>query len=31
MSNPQKEVLVTATGVKQWFPVKKKWFLEKQR
>ncbi len=29
MSN-NKEVLVRATGVKQWFPIKK-WFFEKQR
>ena len=26
-----KDVVIQATGVKQWFPVKKKWFLEKQR
>ena len=31
MANTEREVLVTATGVKQWFPVKKKWFMEKQR
>ena len=30
MSNPEKEILVNATGVKQWFPIKK-WFFEKQR
>ncbi len=30
MSNTQKEVLVRATGIKQWFPIKK-WFFEKQR
>ena len=31
MSNSEREILVTATGVKQWFPVKKKWFFDKQR
>ncbi len=30
MSNSQKEVLVRATGIKQWFPIKK-WFFEKKR
>ena len=30
MSNTQKEILVQATGIKQWFPIKK-WFFEKQR
>ena len=30
MSN-QKEVLLRATGIKQWFPVKKKWFFDKQK
>ena len=30
MSNPEKEILVNAVGVKQWFPIKK-WFFEKQR
>ena len=29
MSNTQKEVLVRATGIKQWFPIKK-WFFEKK-
>ena len=31
MSDTQREILVTATGIKQWFPVKKKWFFDKQR
>ena len=30
MSNFEKEILVNAQGVKQWFPIKK-WFFEKQR
>ena len=29
MSNTQKEVLVTAQGIKQWFPLKR-WFFEKK-
>ena len=29
MSNPEKDILVTARGIKQWFPVKK-WFFEKK-
>lgn len=29
MSNQQKEILVSAKGIKQWFPVKK-WFFEKK-
>lgn len=29
MSKTQKEVLVRATGIKQWFPIKK-WFFEKK-
>ena len=31
MNNTEREILVKATGIKQWFPVKKKWFFEKQR
>ena len=31
MANNQKEIMVSATGVKQWFPVKKKWIFDKQR
>ena len=30
MPNCEKEILVNAVGVKQWFPIKK-WFFEKQR
>ena len=30
MMNTQKDVVVQATGVKQWFPIKK-WIFEKQR
>ena len=26
---PEKEILVSATGIRQWFPVKK-WFSEKK-
>jgi len=27
----EKEILVSAQGVKQWFPIKKKWFFDKQQ
>ena len=29
MANPEKDILVSARGIKQWFPVKK-WFFEKK-
>ena len=29
MANPEKDILVSAKGIKQWFPVKK-WFFEKK-
>ena len=31
MNNTEREILVKATGIKQWFPVKKKWIFDKQK
>ncbi len=31
MSNPEKTVLIHAENLQQWFPVKKKWFFDKQK
>ena len=31
MNNTEREIMVKATGIKQWFPVKKKWIFDKQR
>ena len=31
MNNTEREILLKATGIKQWFPVKKKWIFDKQK